>query len=96
MVNYEADSEQPTLNELELDLMSPTNEDPSRSSLLSPLPKIRKERTWSLSKNLTSSKNENILRTKQRTIYIAGRPPWYDAHGQMLEPLLIGKASRFL
>ena len=93
VVNYEGDNEQPTLNELGLDLVSPTNDDPSRSSLLSPLPKIRKERTWSLSKNLTSSKNENILRTKQRTIYIAGRPPWYDAHGQLLEPLLIGSVA---
>jgi len=88
-ISFEGDNEQPTFNELELDLKSPTNDD-SKGNLLSPLPKIRKERTWSLSKTTTSSKNENILRTRQRTIYIAGRPPWYDAHGQLLEPLIIG------
>lgn len=92
-VSLEGDNEQPTFNELELDLVSSTNDnDQSKNNnLLSPLPKLRKERTWSLSKTTTSSKNENILRTKQRTIYIAGRPPWYDAHGQLLEPLIIGK-----
>ena len=70
----------------------------SNNGLASPKPRMRKERTWSLSKAATTtiSKNENILRTRQRTIYIAGRPPWYDAHGQLLEPLIIGNYSIIL
>lgn len=74
--------------------VDPEDDDPriaTGNGLQSPMPRMRKERTWSMSKsNTTSSKNENILRTRQRTIYIAGRPPWYDAHGQLLEPLIIG------
>lgn len=31
-----------------------------------------------------------VLHTKQRTIFMAGRPPWYDAHGQLVEPFVIG------
>lgn len=33
---------------------------------------------------------QNILRTRQGAIYTAGRPPWYDAQGQSLEPFTIG------
>lgn len=31
-----------------------------------------------------------MLRTAQRTIYTAGRPPWYDTAGQSKECFLIG------
>ncbi|XP_064486888.1 uridine-cytidine kinase-like 1 isoform X2 [Ornithodoros turicata] len=48
--------------------------------------KVRRERTWSSS----TSKAEPLLRTRQRTIYTAGRPPWYDAQGQAVEPFVIG------
>lgn len=31
-----------------------------------------------------------VIRTRQRTIYTAGRPPWYDKQGQTIEPFVIG------
>lgn len=37
-----------------------------------------------------SVKADRILRTAKRTIYTAGRPPWYDTQGQSKESFLIG------
>ncbi|XP_071954473.1 uridine-cytidine kinase-like 1 [Antedon mediterranea] len=34
--------------------------------------------------------SENVLRTSRRTIYTAGRPPWYNAHGQLKGAFVIG------
>ncbi|KAI2800933.1 hypothetical protein RDWZM_003984 [Blomia tropicalis] len=48
----------------------------------------RRERTFSFTKNVT--KAEPVLRTAQRTIYTAGRPPWYDTTGQSQECFIIG------
>jgi hypothetical protein len=31
-----------------------------------------------------------MIRTQHRTIYTAGRPPWYNSEGQKVEPLVIG------
>ncbi|KAI1295439.1 Uridine-cytidine kinase-like 1 [Halotydeus destructor] len=46
----------------------------------------RRERTYSM-----GSKNRTVIQTKQRNIYVAGRPPWYDTHGhQYEEPFIIG------
>ncbi|KAB7495566.1 Uridine-cytidine kinase-like 1 [Armadillidium nasatum] len=51
-------------------------------------PRMRRQRTSSQS---TSSKSrEPILRGLRRTIYTAGRPPWYDCQGQLVEPFVIG------
>lgn len=30
------------------------------------------------------------MHTKQKTIFMAGRPPWYDVQGQLVEPFVIG------
>ncbi|RXG57319.1 Uridine-cytidine kinase-like 1, partial [Armadillidium vulgare] len=50
-------------------------------------PRMRRQRTSSQS---TSSKSrEPILRGLRRTIYTAGRPPWYDCQGQLVEPFVI-------
>ena len=49
---------------------------------------IKRERTLSFTKNV--NKTEPLLRTAQRTIYTAGRPPWYDTQGQSQECFLIG------
>lgn len=48
----------------------------------------KRERTFSFTKNAT--KAEPVLRTAQRTIYTAGRPPWYDTQGQSKECFVIG------
>ncbi|XP_022695414.1 uridine-cytidine kinase-like 1 isoform X3 [Varroa jacobsoni] len=47
----------------------------------------RRERTFSASSN---KGDPPVIRTRQRTIYTAGRPPWYDKQGQTVEPFIIG------
>ncbi|XP_022258382.1 uridine-cytidine kinase-like 1 [Limulus polyphemus] len=50
--------------------------------------RTKRERTRSCSKS--GSSHEPVLRTRQRMIYTAGRPPWYDTQGQLVEPFIIG------
>ncbi len=51
----------------------------------------RRQRTLSLSGTSTvSTEREPILRTKQRTIYTAGRPPWYNQQGRIEDTFVIG------
>ncbi|XP_072045151.1 uridine-cytidine kinase-like 1 isoform X2 [Amphiura filiformis] len=38
----------------------------------------------------TSSVPANVLQSSRRTIYTAGRPPWYDSQGQLQEAFVIG------
>ncbi|VEN64355.1 unnamed protein product [Callosobruchus maculatus] len=54
-------------------------------------PRSRRQRTTSINQT-TQNKGvtESILRTPQRTIYTAGRPPWYNCEGQKVEPFVIG------
>ena len=40
--------------------------------------------------SLPSTEREPIIRAPKRTIYTAGRPPWYDSQGQQVEPFVIG------
>uniref|UniRef100_A0A8D9EEV4 Uridine kinase n=2 Tax=Cacopsylla melanoneura TaxID=428564 RepID=A0A8D9EEV4_9HEMI len=51
-------------------------------------------RTTSMSKAGKSSTKkisaESILQSKTRTIYTAGRPPWYNKAGEQVEPFVIG------
>ncbi|XP_063700015.1 uridine-cytidine kinase-like 1 isoform X1 [Culicoides brevitarsis] len=51
-------------------------------------PKPRRQRTTSTSQN--TNQNEAIMRANNRTIYTAGRPPWYNVSGQQVEPFVIG------
>lgn len=53
-------------------------------------PKPRRQRTTSVNQNTTNSTNEAIIRANHRTIYTAGRPPWYNCAGQQVEPFVIG------
>ncbi len=52
-------------------------------------PRTTRQRTTSTSQN-TIRQNEAILRCNHRTIYTAGRPPWYNVMGQQKEPFVIG------
>ncbi|XP_055628550.1 uridine-cytidine kinase-like 1 [Toxorhynchites rutilus septentrionalis] len=52
-------------------------------------PKARRQRTTSVNQN-TINQNEAIIRSNNRTIYTAGRPPWYNCAGQQVEPFVIG------
>lgn len=53
-------------------------------------PRSRRQRTTSLSQSSKKTSAESILRSKTRTIYTAGRPPWYNSAGQQVEPFVIG------
>jgi len=48
-----------------------------------------RQRTYSTSATI-STEREPIIRASRRTIYTAGRPPWYDSQGQQVEPFVIG------
>lgn len=54
-------------------------------------PRPRRQRTTSINQSTTVTSNESIIRANNRTIYTAGRPPWYDCAGQQVEPFVIGK-----
>jgi hypothetical protein len=43
----------------------------------------------------TSEKDGTIHMKGSKTIYTAGRPPWYDSSGQMKEALVIGNFCFF-
>ncbi|XP_050301159.1 uridine-cytidine kinase-like 1 isoform X1 [Anthonomus grandis grandis] len=54
-------------------------------------PRARRQRTTSLNQaTTTQTKTDVMIRTPQRTIYTAGRPPWYNSEGQKVEPFVIG------
>ncbi|CAO1423612.1 unnamed protein product [Diamesa serratosioi] len=53
-------------------------------------PKPRRQRTTSTSQN-TIQPNEAIIRfSNNKTIYTAGRPPWYNCAGEQTTPFCIG------
>lgn len=63
-----------------------------RSALSGPrrIPGVsRRKRTCSTSASI-STERETILRTSNRTIYTAGRPPWYNEEGQLMDAFVIG------
>jgi len=55
----------------------------------SPLPNSKRQRNFSTNATI-STEREPIIRASKRTIYTAGRPPWYDSQGQQVEPFVIG------
>lgn len=54
----------------------------------------RRQRTTSMNNQTTTANpSECVIRSNNRTIYTAGRPPWYNCAGQQVEPFVIGKVS---
>lgn len=53
-------------------------------------PRAKHQRTASMSQSSKKTSTESILRSHTRTIYTAGRPPWYNSAGQQVEPFVIG------
>lgn len=53
-------------------------------------PRQRRQRTTSINLTKTIDATESIIRANNRTIYTAGRPPWYNCAGQQVEPFVIG------
>ncbi|CRK95401.1 CLUMA_CG008694, isoform A [Clunio marinus] len=69
---------------------SPTTIPRNRVGSASRRDRPRRQRTTSTSQN-TIRPNEAIIRfSNNRTIYTAGRPPWYNTMGQQVEPFIIG------
>lgn len=56
-------------------------------------PRARRQRTTSMNQSSKKTATESMLRTQYRTIYTAGRPPWYNSAGQQVEPFVIGKLN---
>lgn len=56
-------------------------------------PRPRRQRTTSINQGTTIRPTESIFRSNNRTIYTAGRPPWYNCAGQQVEPFVIGKIA---
>ncbi|KAJ2943529.1 hypothetical protein O0L34_g16638 [Tuta absoluta] len=64
---------------------------PSTGSNILKSPRARRVRTTSMSQPNKRTTAESILHADRRTIYTAGRPPWYNCTGgQEIEPFLIG------
>ena len=54
----------------------------------SPLSGARKQRQRTISTSgAINTEREPIIRASKRTIYTAGRPPWYDSQGQQVTDL---------
>ncbi|XP_045766378.1 uridine-cytidine kinase-like 1 isoform X1 [Maniola jurtina] len=64
---------------------------PSTGSNIMKSPRARRVRTTSMSQSNKRTTAESILHADRRTIYTAGRPPWYNCTGgQEVEPFVIG------
>jgi len=50
-----------------------------------------RQRTTSVSQSTKKTATESVLQSHTRTIYTAGRPPWYNTAGQQVEPFVIGE-----
>lgn len=46
--------------------------------------------TKKLSYSTSKSKAQRVYTSGIRTLYTSGRPPWYDSHGSLKEPFVIG------
>jgi len=53
-----------------------------------------KRRIRTTSATYTSAGDGPVVRSGTRTIYTAGRPPWYDSQGQLKEAFVIGTSLR--
>ena len=72
-------------------ISAPRSPTPSlRSPLKSTSGGSVKRRTRTTSASYTSAGDGPVVRSGTRTIYTAGRPPWYDSQGQLKEAFVIG------
>ena len=74
---------------LNLDVPSGSGDDVDLTEINSPS-SISKRGVARTRTTSTSEKDGTIHMKGSKTIYTAGRPPWYDSTGQMKEALVIG------
>ncbi|GBP19559.1 Uridine-cytidine kinase-like 1 [Eumeta japonica] len=68
---------------------------PSTGSNVLKSPRARRVRTTSMSQSNKRTAAESILHADRRTIYTAGRPPWYNCTGgQEVEPFIIAHRGK--
>ncbi|XP_077290179.1 uridine-cytidine kinase-like lethal (2) k01209 [Arctopsyche grandis] len=67
-----------------------TNRPASTGSGTLKSPRSRRPRTTSMGQSSKKTASESVMHAARRTIYTAGRPPWYNTAGQQVEPFLIG------
>ncbi|XP_064629866.1 uridine-cytidine kinase-like 1 isoform X2 [Lineus longissimus] len=70
------------------DMPSPSHTFPPRSPTKTSPSKKTRARAHSIS--TAARKDTTMVQSGSRTIYTAGRPPWYDCEGQLREPFVIG------
>lgn len=61
-----------------------------RPSSVTRSPHTKRSRTTSTSLSTKKTSKESVICSQFRTIYTAGRPPWYNCLGQHVEPFVIG------
>ncbi|KAK6634210.1 Uridine-cytidine kinase-like 1 [Polyplax serrata] len=69
---------------------TPSSPPVQRPSGSSKLPHFKRSRTTSTSSSTKKTSKESVICSQFRTIYTAGRPPWYNCHGKHVEPFIIG------
>ncbi|KOB72616.1 Uridine kinase, partial [Operophtera brumata] len=71
-----------------------TSRAPASPTTVPNSPRARRVRTASMSQSNKRTTAESILHADRRTIYTAGRPPWYNCTGgQEVEPFLIAHST---
>jgi len=87
------ESEEPLFSadgDLYLENCWPSTSPPPRPPSVTKSPHARRQRTTSTSQSSKKTSKESVLCRNFRTMYTAGRPPWYDYAGQQVEPFVIG------
>ncbi len=64
---------------------------PIKTPPKSPMRQTSRTRARQRTTSTSSAPQGPLVRAGARTIYTAGRPPWYDSHGQLKEAFVIGE-----
>ena len=80
----------------DLDGETPQVPTPVKTPPKSPMRQTSTSRARRRTTSTSSAPHGPVVRSGARTIYTAGRPPWYDSHGQLKEAFVIGKSKTFL
>ena len=69
---------------------------PIKTPPKSPMRQTSRTRARQRTTSTSSAPQGPVVRSGARTIYTAGRPPWYDSHGQLKEAFVIGMFHLFV